>query len=607
MSDPQPPAAWSRWPEQVLVLGLDGLGLRVVEQLSAVGVRVTVVQESPDPRARRLLAQWGVRAVEEDPRDEASVLRAGLSRAGAVVCVGADDLQALETALLARRLAPDARVVVQIRNPAVGRALAGSPGVSVVDVATVTAPSIVQACLDTQAHLLHLAEESFVVAQTSAPARGTVRELYGDLAPFAVGRPSPGAGIELCPGRDVLLERGDQVCLVGTEEQVRAIGITSGDLRTARLSESVSGGSRSRVHRGAASGSPQARVQNRVRSLVAATDARLRWALLGLFALTLSSIGILLVGYREPGGRRMSVLDAVYFTVETVATIGYGDYSFRQQPTWLRVFAVGLMLVGAGLATTFFALLTNLLVSRRLADALGQSRVTGLSGHVVVVGLGSIGVRVVAGLQALGRSVVVVDRDDENRYATAVRASGVSVVTGDATLPGTLERANVRGAGTVAVLTSDDLTNLEVALTVRDQAGSAGASGRRQRVVLRLFDRRLASTVGSGLGLPHVRSTDELAAPWFVGPAVGLEVLGTFYALGSPLLLARLVIRPGGGLDGLALGELAARSRVLAVRRPSSPVLEHPPRRGTRLGGGDEVFVVGDQADLLPLVRRNAG
>ena len=52
-----------------------------------------------------------------------------------------------------------------------------------------------------------------------------------------------------------------------------------------------------------------------------------------------------------------------------------------------------------------FALLTNALVSRRLAQSLGHGRIPGMSGHVVLVGLGSVGMRVLEGLLGAGAEV----------------------------------------------------------------------------------------------------------------------------------------------------------------------------------------------------------
>ena len=87
----------------------------------------------------------------------------------------------------------------------------------------------------------------------------------------------------------------------------------------------------------------------------------------------------------------MTVLDALYFTVETIATVGYGDFSFAAQAPWLRAFAIALMFCGVVLAAVLFALLTELLVSTRLARSFGHRRAATTKGHVIVVGLGSIG------------------------------------------------------------------------------------------------------------------------------------------------------------------------------------------------------------------------
>jgi Trk K+ transport system NAD-binding subunit len=332
----------------------------------------------------------------------------------------------------------------------------------------------------------------------------------------------------------------------------------------------------------------------------AAADRRLALVLGALFAVAITGTTVLRLGYREPNGRRMSVLDAVYFTVETIGTVGYGDFSFREQRSWLRIFAICLMIVGLCLATLMFALLTNVLVTHRIEESLGRRRITGLAGHVLVVGLGSIGVRVVEQLHAAGSHVVVVDSDESNRYLAQVRAIGVPVVIADATLPQTLQSVNLAEARAVAVLTSDDLVNLETALAIRDQ-------DKDRPVVLRLFDRQLALTVEKSFGIGLVRSTAALAAPWFVGAALGLDVLGTFYVGDAPMLVARLEVARGGGLENLAMGELSGRTRVVAIGRAAEPGrLEHPPRRGTRFGAGDRAYVVGPYEELLQVLRRDS-
>jgi len=125
-------------------------------------------------------------------------------------------------------------------------------------------------------------------------------------------------------------------------------------------------------------------------------------------------------------------------------------------------------------------------------------------------------------------------------------------------------------------------------------------------VVLRIFDPQLARSVEQTFGFRYVRSTAALAAPWFVGAALGLDVLSTFYAGDEPLLVARLTVTPGGGLHGLQMNELAARTRVLALRRATDPtVLYHPPRRSTRFEPDDEAYLIGPNDELLTVLRRD--
>ena len=50
----------------------------------------------------------------------------------------------------------------------------------------------------------------------------------------------------------------------------------------------------------------------------------------------------------------------------------------------------------------------------------------------------------------------------------------------------------------------------------------------------------------------------------------------------------------------------SARTRVIAISRASGGgALEHPPRRGTRFGGGDQAYLLGPYDQLLQVLRRD--
>jgi Trk K+ transport system NAD-binding subunit len=578
------------WQGHVIVCGLGGVGLRTVEQLHLAGVQVVVLDDEPDPRLVREVQAWGVPHIVGSPRISGVLDEAGLAGARAVVVAERTEVQTLESALLISDLRPDIRVVVQLANAAVGAAVTQvtGPG-SVLDTAALAAPSIVEACMGRVAHPMELGGTRFVATQVRVTASGTLRDLFGDLAPVGVV-PADGSDTVACPGRDHAVGPGDLVTVLGTPEELAEAGIAAEDTH------------RVRVHAG-----QRRTFRESLRQLSgvlrAESNRALRIGLGAVLVLVVASVLILHFGYRTVGGGHLSWLRSLYFTAETVSTVGYGDFSFGGQSAWMVVFGIVFIAAGATLLTAMFALLTNVLVSWRIEQSLGRQKVIGMADHVVVVGLGSVGIRVVEELLAEGREVVVVERNENNRYLNQARALGVPVLLADSTQRQTLESANVHLASAVAVLTSDDLTNIETGLAVRDYLGERWLT---VPVILRVFDRALGQTVENHFDFRHVRSTSALAAPRFVGAALGLDMLGSFSVGRQPFIVGRLSVAPGRGLDGLAMVDLSARTRVVAISRAAQVGrLEHPPRRDTRFAPGDQAYLVGPYEELLLVLRRD--
>lgn len=585
------------WAGHVIVCGLNDVALRTVEQLHLAGARTVVLSDEADERLVRIVRGWDIAQLPRGGHLSEPLFDAGIAGALAVVCAESTDLRTLETVLQIRDLRPDVRVVADLDNPSVAHALEGVlSSVGVLDVAALFAPAVVETCLGRRAREIQLGETTFVAAEVRAPRNDTLRELYGSLAPIGVVADTETETEETviaCPGRDQPVSAGDRVTLLGTRSELDAAGLVRHESSTAGT---------------AAAAQLRSFIKRQSSAIAGIVDRPLRVALLLALALLVISTVVLHFAYHEPLGRsHLSLLGAAYFTVETVATVGFGDYSFAAQPSGMVVFGIFLIVAGVTLTTTMFALLTNALVSRRLAQSLGHGRIPGMSGHVVLVGLGSVGMKVLEGLLGAGAEVVVIERMESNPNLAEARALHAPIVLGDATLTRTLDAVNLSEAAAVAILTSDDLTNIETGLAIRDHLGERWAE---VPVVLRVFDRQLGHRLESSFGFRHVWSTSAIAAPWFVGAALGLEVLFTFYVGNHPFLLARLRVSRNGGLDGLAMRELPATVRVVAIRRAaSSGALEHPPRRDTRLAPDDDAYLVGPYAELLEVLRhdREAG
>lgn len=576
----------SKLTGHVIVCGLDGIGITIVDQLHRSGQQVVVLSEFATPVQLTAVSGWTAEVVAPRGSLEETLTAAGIQTASAIVCVVSKDLRNVQIALQARHMNPAIRVVSQLGNVAVRRAMAvdNGPG-AVIDGATLAAPSIVETCLGRAVHEMAIGSETFVAA-TVPVGDGTLRSVFGDLAPVAVTRPvlgEPRPTVFACPGRDFVTETGDLATVLGTPEELAARDIA------------VSPGRRLAVKEGRT-----ARWLQGMHAAVGEFDRGMYRALLLLLVLTACSTVLLWMLYRKPG---MSLLDALYFSTETVTTVGYGDFSFVGQEWYLRVWAILLMLCGIGIVTIMMAYVADFLISRRLNRSLGLRRARRMSDHVIVVGLGAFGLQVASTLVEAGKQVVVIERDGQNRFLSEAAELDLPVIFGDATSAATLESARLRDAAAIAILTSDDMVNIETGIAVRDILDDRWAEGSIP-VVMRVFDQSLSQTIAARFGFDNIQSIEAITAPWFVAAALGLEVLGAFTVAGQPFTIGRLTIAAGGALDGVAMQGLSASTRVVALQRYATGVLEHPPRRGTQFAAGDTAYIIGPNDELIGVLRR---
>jgi len=559
----------------VIVSGDDALATTIVEELKKAGASVTTLPG----------------AEVAGTRVKTELEKAGVARAAAVVCAGNDDATNLEIALLARKANPSIRVVARVANDVLREAVAVDEGPSsILGVAELAASAVLEACLARTTHPFEAAGLEFVVFGAEAPYDATLREIYGDLAPVAMvhGDDSPNPGeVVVCPGRDQRVRAGDWMSMIGTPEELAACGV-----KVPRQTRT-----RSRQRR-------WHRLVDAARTLPNEVNPAFYPVIVALIILVLGSTMLLHFSYTHPG---MSWIDAFYFTNETITTTGYGDFSFAKQPTWLRIYAAMLMLGGVTTTALLVAFVADVLLSRRFVWSSGRPRARHLRNHIIVVGLSALGIRVVSDLIAAGHDVAVIERDQNNPFLSTTAELDVPVIFGDATLRQTLDAARVSTARAVAVLTRDDMVNIETGIVLREMLASQEAPGGNRwgevPLVLRVYDHDLGSAVAQRFGFVNVRSTVELAAPWFIGAAMGLQVLGTFSVGNRSFLVGGMHVQPGSELDGMQMFEVSTQTRVIAITREDAPVNLHP-RRDARLCAGDTVYLVGPYRELLATLRK---
>ncbi len=312
--------------------------------------------------------------------------------------------------------------------------------------------------------------------------------------------------------------------------------------------------------------------------------------------LTLGSTAVVRFTYQNP---RMSWIDALYFASETITTVGYGDFSLGLQSRFLRLFGVALMFGGAIVTAILVAFIADLLLSRRFVQTAGRRRARRMRDHIVVVGMGSTGIRVVTDLTRGGYDVVVIEQDENNRFLSTLADLDVPVIFGDSTMRQTLESARVDRARAVAVVTQDDMENIRTGIVLLEILGPET----KQPIVLRVQGRALGAAVSQQFGFENVRSVVDLAAPWFIGAAMGLKVLGTFWVGQRSFMVGAMLVAEGSELDGLKMVDMSTQTRVIAITRPEGTVSLRP-RRNSQLKAGDTVYLIGPYRELIATLRK---
>lgn len=242
-----------------------------------------------------------------------------------------------------------------------------------------------------------------------------------------------------------------------------------------------------------------------------------------------------------------SLLRSLYDATRTTATISAP--ALADDP-WRLAWATCAALLVMGFTAAFSAGIVQHLLSGRHISLIGR-RVLPRSGHVVIIGMGQVGLRLAQELSALGIAVLGVERFPAASGLPLARELGIPVLIGDATARRTLARARLSSALALVAAGSEERDNIAVAV-------AAAAISDTVPIVLR---------AGSDDAIDETRSLFR------IGPVV--DVNGLTAAFVTTALLEQTpyaVIDPGDGIRALdEEGQTIARSERGVMRCTCSP------------------------------------
>ncbi len=214
-----------------------------------------------------------------------------------------------------------------------------------------------------------------------------------------------------------------------------------------------------------------------------------------------------------------SLAEAFYTATKTIVTVG-PNHLVDEGPRWFQPVSAAMMLTALAFTALLTADVVNRLLDRRLVAICGR-RCLPRSNHVVVVGLGQVGLRLCLLLRELGAPVLAIESNPEADYVARAKDYGIPVVIGPGGSGFVLRHISLQGARALAAVTSDEIENIAIVVA---------AHGKHQdlRTLLRAGRGEVRNETRALLKLGVVRDVYGIGGTLLAAAALGSEACEAF-------------------------------------------------------------------------------
>ncbi len=341
------------------------------------------------------------------------------------------------------------------------------------------------------------------------------------------------------------------------------------------------------------------RIRKSIRAIIRDTSALLREFRVALLAFAALAIGggyIYGELYRIARSVNIPLIDRPYIMLQLMIleTPEAAPAEWYLVIFWYAMPILFVIIAGWGVAD-FVRLFFNRDERR---DAWREAVASTYRNHIIVLGAGHVGIRVIAELVNMNLDVLVVDSLPDEGVDEALSAMGVPLILGDGRLPATLEKAGLRHARAFVACTGNDHVNLEVIMRVRDMNPNV-------RIVARMWDDNFAHQITNFMNVQSVLSSSGMAAPAFAGAALGIEITQTLAVGSVDYSMLRLTVNLGSFMDGKDVGSLQEDNEMDIVLHGDGGKVVVQPDRNTVVRAGDTLIIFARHDRITDVVARN--
>jgi voltage-gated potassium channel Kch len=472
---------------------MSNAGLKIAGFLKDSGSSVCVVVPHDSEYIRKLEGA-GVEVKTGDVGDFNLMAIIGLHEFSSVILPSEDDFFNLNAALYALESRPNIRIVIRLFNLTLGKKLENLVGnFTVLSVSHISSPSFASAAL-IKKPLLSFEAGNFILNFYSLMSDKFSGRAVSDIEKeFRLKVISVNDEICFDEGRII---RPDDMLTVFSEFSDAAtlcgIGCKDPETKTKSGSEEKRAGLFDAVRR---------------------IDKILLYTIIAIIAVAFFCM------FFFSRSEHLRAIDAVYFVITVITTTGFGDISLKDSSDAAKIVGIFLMISGMALMAMLFAIIADSLLKKRVDLLFGRKRMR-LHNHIVLCGIGDVGIRILENLIKLGEKVVVIEKDENGRNLPQVRQKNIPLMIADSTREETLRNADIRHAKAIICATNNDMRNLEIGL-------NASGINPGVHIVLRIYEKDFADKIEKHFGIDVALSSSSIAAPAFAFASGNTGAIGS--------------------------------------------------------------------------------
>lgn len=267
---------------------------------------------------------------------------------------------------------------------------------------------------------------------------------------------------------------------------------------------------------------------------------------------------------------------------------------FRLELFYFLMPVIGLIVLALGLAD-FSILFFN---RRQRSKEWEMAVASTFNHHIVLIGLGHLGFRVVKELHELEQDIVAIELNPDDELIARTQAMGVPVVSGDARREEILRGVGLAKARAVVICTQNDSVNLQIAFKARRLNPAVN-------VVIRIFDDEFGQALQEQFGFRAMSATG-MSAPVFATAAANVDITRPITIEGESLSLAKLEIHTNSDLIGMNMSEIEQTYDVSLVLLRRDGASDFHPAGDRCLASGDVIAVLAGHHPINRLVDDNS-